>query len=439
MHLNQQNKIIPDPIQCMRPSSPPASLAGGPDRFPTRLIRPPIYTAPVIPSLEDLNWCSFLARPRLPSPPVEVFEALYRHPMLITGAGGSIGSALALRIGVLVPPMLLLLEASESHLYSFKREWSEAGLACPMTPILGNASNPALIEHIFIAHSPRIVFHAAAYKHVPLMEEHPLAAIANNIFTTETLVSAASAHGARVVLLSTDKAVEPVSVMGATKRVAEQIVLAAGGTVLRLGNVLASRDSVVETFARQIANGGPITVTDPAARRFFLTKDEAVNMLLIAAAIPQPSSLLAPVLPGPHFISDLAHFMAEELAPDENIAVDFTEPRPGDKDTELLWAPDDLTEPATLQPEPASLQPAYPTQTSYPESAPESLDNAMVSIHSATVPAARFEHSLAKLHDAVDARNLAVALFHLRKLVPDYTPSPAVLALSKQHGARVSL
>jgi FlaA1/EpsC-like NDP-sugar epimerase len=386
----------------------------------------------VIPSLEDLNWRRFLARPRLPSPPVEVFEALYRHPMLITGAGGSIGSALALRIGVLVPPMLLLLEASESHLYSFKREWNAAGIACPMTPILGNASNPALIEHIFTAHSPRIVFHAAAYKHVPLMEEHPLAAIANNIFTTETLTAAASAHGARVVLLSTDKAVEPISVMGATKRVAEQIVLAAGGTVLRLGNVLASRDSVVETFARQIANGGPITVTDPAARRFFLTKDEAVNMLLIAAAIPQPSSLLAPVLPGPHFISDLAHFMAEELAPGQNIAIDFTEPRPGDKDTELLWAPDDLTEPA-------SLQPISPTRTSHPESTAESLDNALVSIQSATLPTARFEHRLAKLHDAVDARNLAVALFHLRALVPDYTPSPAVLALSKQQGSRVSL
>jgi FlaA1/EpsC-like NDP-sugar epimerase len=399
----------------------------------------PIYTASVIPSLEDLNWRRFLARPRLPSPPLAVFEALYRQPMLITGAGGSIGSALALRLGVLSPPMLLLLEASESHLYHLKRQWSAAGLACPMTPILGNASNPALIEHIFIAHGPRIVFHAAAYKHVPLMEEHPLAAIANNIFTTETLVAAASAHGARVVLLSTDKAVEPVSVMGATKRVAEQIVLAAGGTVLRLGNVLASRDSVVETFARQIAGGGPITVTDPAARRFFLTLDEAVNMLLIAAAIPRPSSLLAPVLPGPHFISDLAHFMVEELAPGQKIAIDFTEPRPGDKETELLWAPDDLTEPASLQPEPASLQPTYPTRNSSLESASESLDDALVSIQSATLPAARLQAGMAKLHAAYNARNLVSALVHLRSLAPDYTPSPAVLALSKQHGARVSL
>jgi FlaA1/EpsC-like NDP-sugar epimerase len=386
----------------------------------------------VIPSLEDLNWRSFLARPRLPSPPDAVFEALYRHPMLITGAGGSIGSALALRLGVLSPPMLLLLEASESHLYHLKRQWSTAGLACPMTPILGNASNPALIEHIFIAHGPRIVFHAAAFKHVPLMEEHPLAAIANNIFTTETLVSAASAHSARVVLLSTDKAVEPVSVMGATKRVAEQIVLAAGGTVLRLGNVLASRDSVVETFARQIATGGPITVTDPAARRFFLTMDEAVNMLLIAAAIPQPSSLLAPVLSGPHFISDLAHFMAEELAPGQKIAIDFTEPRPGDKETEVLWAEEDLTEPA-------SLQPAFPARSSTLESNPKSLDDALVSIQSATLPAARLEASLANLHAAYNARNLVSALAHLRSLAPDYSPSTAVLALSKQQGARVSL
>jgi hypothetical protein len=124
--------------------------------------------------------------------------------------------------------------------------------------------------------------------------------------------------------------------------------------------------------------------------------------------------------------------MAEELAPGQKIAIDFTEPRPGDKDTELLWAPDDPTEPA-------SLHPTSPTRAGYQESGPESVDDALVSIQSATFPAARLQAGLAKLHAAYNARNLVSALANLRSLVPDYTPSPAVLALSKQQGARVSL
>jgi FlaA1/EpsC-like NDP-sugar epimerase len=119
---------------------------------------------------------------------------------------------------------------------------------------------------------------------VPLIEEQPLAAIANNVFATETVVASASACNARIVLVSTDKAVAPASMMGATKRLAEQIVLASHGTVLRLGNVLASHGSVTEVFARQIASGLPLTVTDPAARRYFLTIAEAVELLLAAAS-----------------------------------------------------------------------------------------------------------------------------------------------------------
>ena len=216
-------------------------------------------------------------------PRQEVLDGLSREPIVITGGGGSIGSALALRLGALGSQKLVLLEASESNLYALERDWAAAletnpRSASPMTPILGSAGDMALLQEVFATHRPRIVFHAAAFKHVPLMEEHPLAAIANNVFATEILTQVAEAHGARVILLSTDKAVEPASVMGATKRVAEQIVLASGGTVLRLGNVLASRDSVTEVFARQIAQGGPVTVTDPAARRYFLTLDEAVSL-----------------------------------------------------------------------------------------------------------------------------------------------------------------
>jgi FlaA1/EpsC-like NDP-sugar epimerase len=212
--------------------------------------------------------------------------------------------------------------------------------------------------------------------------------------------------------------------MGATKRVAEQIVLASGGTVLRLGNVLASRDSVVELFARQIAQGGPVTVTDPAARRYFLTLDEAVNLLLIAAALPEPptllaSTLLAPVLPAPHYVSDLAHFMIRELAPGRDIPIDFTAPRPGDKITEQLWSSADQTRP--ILPSTSSQAPA------------------MVSIQTTQLPPAQLASGLENLRAALHARNLAAALVHLTFLVPDYTPSPSVLALSQQQGSRVSL
>ena len=369
----------------------------------------------MIPSLENLDWRSFLARPPLPSPPPEVLDALRQEPILITGAGGSIGSALALRLGALAPPKLVLLEASESNLYSLERDWAAALATNPraasaMTPILGSVADEALLREVFATHAPRIVFHAAAFKHVPLMEEHPLAAIANNIFATETLTKVAAAHGARVILLSTDKAVEPASVMGATKRVAERIVLAAGGTVLRLGNVLASRDSVAEIFARQIAQGGPVTVTDSAARRYFLTLDEAVNLLLIAAALPEPSALLAPVLPAAHFIADLAHFMARELAPDRAITIDFTALRPGDKETELLWKASDPTRPAGL--------------------------NGMLLVETTGLTEAQLAGQLASLRTALDARDHCAALAQLRSMVPDYTPSQVVLAVSQRHSRR---
>jgi FlaA1/EpsC-like NDP-sugar epimerase len=197
--------------------------------------------------------------------------------------------------------------------------------------------------------------------------------------------------------------------MGATKRVAEQIVLAQGGTVLRLGNVLASRDSVAEIFARQIVRGGPVTVTDPAARRYFLTLDEAADLLLAAAAHPT-SALLAPQLPAPHFIADLANFMTRALATGREISIEFTHPRPGDKETEQLWSEDDHTYPAS-------------SDASHP---------AMISIQSPAHTSSQLAFELTHLHAAVDARNLAAALVHIQSLVPGYTPSASVLALARQ-------
>jgi FlaA1/EpsC-like NDP-sugar epimerase len=368
--------------------------------------------------LKNLDWRRFLARPQLPSPPAEVLDALRREPILVTGAGGSIGSALALRLGALGTRKLVLLDASESNLYALERDWAAAPLAAPatvsrMTAVLGSAADEALLNEIFATHAPQVVFHAAAFKHVPLMEQQPLAAIQNNIFATEALARAAEAHDARVVLLSTDKAVEPASVMGATKRVAEQIVLAHGGTVLRLANVLASRDSVAEIFARQIVQGGPVTVTDPAARRYFLALDEAVDLLLASAGDTEAGALLAPILPAAHSIAELARFMIDELAPNSNIAFQLIGNRPGDKQTEKLWSKVELIHPVN--------------------------SGALVSIESRLLTTGQLAAGLASLHGAVDARDLGDALKYLRALVPDYTPSRAVLALAQQCGPRVCL
>ena len=200
--------------------------------------------------------------------------------------------------------------------------------------------------------------------------------------------------------------------MGATKRVAEHIVLAAGGAVLRLGNVLASRDSVAEVFARQIAAGGPLTVTDPAARRYFLTIDEAVEPAARRRRRARAPLLLAPALPAPHFIADLARFMARALAPRREIPIDFTHPRPGDKEVEKLWSSAESARPASL--------------------------SGLLSIQSPLAAGGRLQSELAALRAALDARDLPAALAALRALVPGYAPSPAILSFPAQTGQRVA-
>ncbi len=371
--------------------------------------------------LNRFDWRDFLARPPL-SPSSEILSACADTSLLITGAGGSIGSALALRLAQSRASRLVLLDASESHLCQLQQAMEQAQANPDAVFVLGDAGDVAVLDDIFLAHRPRIVFHAAAFKHVPFLERQPFAAIANNVFATRRMVSAAARHKARVVLLSTDKAVQPTSVMGATKRIAEKMVLASGGTALRLGNVLASSGSVTEIFARQAMQGGPLTVTDPAARRYLLTMDEAVNLLLAAAYIAandESAKVLAPALAADHSIAGLARFMARSLAPDRELALHFTGLRPGDKLAERLWDTSEYASPAAgglLSIHAADLESA-------PESAPESGSLAS---------------GLAALEDALSERNLAAALSQLRHLVPDFCPSATVLALAQQMPQRVS-
>jgi len=365
----------------------------------------------VTPSLGSIDWHGFLARPPLPTPSPETISSLIHHPILITGGGGSIGSALALRLAS-HGAQIILLEASENSLYGLQRDF--ANLLHSHHPVfyLGSVADRALLDEIFSLHHPRLVFHAAAYKHVPLIEDQPLAAIANNIFATEDLVTAASANHTRLVLLSTDKAVAPASIMGATKRVAEQLILSSNGTVLRLGNILASHGSVTEVFACQIATGISLTVTDPAARRYFLTIGEAVDLLISAAAETRRPTLLAPQLHAPHYIADLARFMARSLAPNREVSIEFTHLRAGDKETEQLWSANETPHPANA--------------------------NGLVSLDSPSIALGQLQSLLATLRDAVHMRDFSAALGLLRVLVPDYTPSNAVLMQRSTASSQVS-
>lgn len=372
-----------------------------------------IYTAAVVPSLDCIDWRDFLERPLLPDPSPEVLGSFADMPLLITGAGGSIGSALALRLAQACSPRMVLLDASENHLYRLQQALDGAKIkTCPAL-VLGSAGDVATLDEIFFAYGPRLVFHAAAYKHVPLLERQPFSAIANNIFATEKLLSVAARHGARVVLVSTDKAVQPVSVMGATKKIAETMVLSNNGIVLRLANVLASSGGVTEIFAQQALRGGPLTVTDPAARRYFLTMTEAVSLLLAAgniAADGDSNALLVPDLASDHSIAALAGFIARKFAPGCELAVRFTGMRPGEKLTERLWDDGERLRPAK-----DGLLTIYPHH-----SKPSSLVN-----------------HLASLRIAQNERDLTAALAQLRTLAPGFLPSEAVQTLAQESARRV--
>ena len=373
-----------------------------------------IYTAAVVPSLDCIDWRDFLWRPLFSQPSPQILDSFADTPLLITGAGGSIGSALALRLARTGPSLMVLLDASENHLHRLQQALDEAGAAACAEFVLGSAGDPATLDQIFLAHRPRIVYHAAAHKHVPLLERQPFAAIANNVFATEQLLSAATRHGARVVLLSTDKAVQPASVMGATKRAAEEMALNSDGIVLRLANVLASSGGVTEIFARQALRGDPLTVTDPAARRYFLTMAEAVNLLLAAGHIAMSdgsNALLVPDLATDHSIAELAVFIAHVLAPGREPAVQFTGLRPGEKLTERLRDDGERLSQAT---------------------------DGLLTIHSSRSSPSDLANRLRSLRTAHSRRDLTAALAQLRALAPGFLPSETVQALTQENAQWVN-
>jgi len=268
--------------------------------------------------------------------------------VLVTGAGGSIGSELCRQIAQVKPRLLVMLDHAEDNLFQIDREMVEERHCTNVESVLADCKEPGRMLEVMQRFKPSVVFHAAAYKHVPLMEANPLEAVRNNAIATRiTAETAAASNVERFVLISTDKAVNPKTVMGASKAMAEWIVESAGrkhpGTrfaSVRFGNVLASSGSVVPIFRSQIERGGPVTVTHPEMTRYFMTIPEAVQMVIRAGDIGAGKGEVFVLDMGePVRIVDLAHNMIRLAGyePETDIAIEFTKPRPGEKLHEELF------------------------------------------------------------------------------------------------------
>ena len=280
--------------------------------------------------------------------------------LLVTGAGGSIGSELCRQIVTLGVAKLVILELNEFALYSIKQQLLNKFPSCQLVAILGNAGDDKLLYQICENHNINTIFHAAAYKHVPLVEENICAGVSNNILCTRSVIKAAIKYNVeRLMLISTDKAVRPTNMMGASKRICELMIQAAADhcsskgpilSMVRFGNVLGSSGSVIPLFHEQIASGGPVTVTHPSVTRYFMTIPEAVQLVLQATGMAKGGDVFLLDMGEPVRIADLARQMIElsglrvkdETFPDGDIAIEFTGLRPGEKlYEELLISSDD--------------------------------------------------------------------------------------------------
>jgi FlaA1/EpsC-like NDP-sugar epimerase len=349
-------------------------------------------------------WESFLHRPPLVLDQAKAASSFAGKRILVTGAGGWIGSALTKAIAGFAPQHLVLLEAAERNLYEIDSAVQRLPTPIRHTSIVGNVADPALLADIFHRYSPQVIYHAAAFKHVPLMEQNPFAAIENNTIGTSLLAQAAARHNAeQLILVSTDKAVDPISMMGASKRIAELTLLAERGTAtrmkaVRLGNVVGSEGSIVPLFRQQILSGGPVTVTHPDVRRYFLTTEDAVTLLLLASSAEMAQGILVPELGDPVPVQAVAkHLIAREHS---QASIIFTQLRPGDKLSEALL--------------------------SGCESYVGAAGSLLRSVSSPALSAALLDDVLAQLQQACRSRSLTRLLAAVMRAVPGYRPSTLI-------------
>jgi len=353
-------------------------------------------------AIEDL-----LARPPVGLNPAPVRSLIAGRSVMVTGAGGSIGSELCRQIAALGPAALLLLERHENSLFAVTNEMQDRWPELNVGPVVGDIGDDARLDAVFSASRPHIVFHAAAHKHVPLMELCPGEAVRNNVFGTQALINAACRHGVeRFILISTDKAVNPTSAMGVSKRVAELIVQAKNGScatacaTVRFGNVLGSNGSVVPRFIEQIKAGGPVTVTHPEMRRYFMLIPEAVQLVMHAAALAKGGETFVLEMGEQIKVLDLARTLIRlsGFVPGEEIPIAFTGLRPGEKLYEELVGTEESVEASGVE-KITKIRRDHP------------VDPSQLDAHLA---------ELRWLANEPDPRNLLAAL---QAIVPTFTPS----------------
>jgi len=318
--------------------------------------------APLMNSLRDLDLTDLLGREHAPVDPGDIADYLEGANVLVTGAGGSIGSEIARQVSRYRPARLLLLDRDDSLLFEAvsNLDKSEA--------ILADIRDEGRLREIFDRYEPDVIFHAAAHKHVPILESHPAEAVQTNLLGTWTLAQVAADHSCTFVHISTDKAADPGCIMGASKRAAELAVLSVGEehelpfAAVRFGNVLGSRGSVVPTFFRQIVEGGPVTVTDPEMTRYFMTIPEAVSLVLQAGSMADKRKVFVLEMGKPVRIIELARQMIRLAGhrPDEDIQIEIVGTRAGERLHESLHDDAEIVEP-TRHPSIRGLTPKVPT------------------------------------------------------------------------------
>lgn len=370
-------------------------------------------TSSEIPSV---RWSDFTRAASLDSATTEGCARITGKRVLITGAGGSIGSALSFAVYASGPAGVTLMDTSEAGLYQTDRRLREMG-SLHHVPVLGSVTDNASLAYHFELHRPQIIFHAAGLKHVPLMEQNPFAAIANNALGTLRVAEEAINHSVEhLVVISTDKAVQPSSMMGASKRIAELIVLTqrcsiTRMTALRLCNVIGSQGSVLPLFLDQIDRGRSLTVTHPEARRYFITMNQALRAILEALENGSTPCLLIPNIDSPIRILDLAHHLLQAHGRSSDLT--FTGLRPGDKLSEKLLARDEkFDDMSTLN------------------------HHFLRAVRTPVPELSMLRPVLSLLRDAVKEHNLADLLRGVLTLVPDYEPSSVIRGALSNRSSR---
>jgi FlaA1/EpsC-like NDP-sugar epimerase len=409
-------KTRPDDVLIAMPTAPPGVI-----QEVVRALQPFDVGISTLPNLREivsgqvaveqirkLAIEELLARPPIGLDPAPVRDLIAGWSVMVTGAGGSVGSELCRQIAAFDPKTLLLFDRYENTLYAIANELHDRWPALEIRPLVGDVCDAGRLTAVFSHHTPHIVFHAAAHKHVPLMELSPCEEVKNNVFGTQQLADAASRFGVeRFILISTDKAVNLTRAMGVSKRVAEMIVQSKNGSsrtafaAVRFGNVLGSNGSVVPRFLEQIKAGGPVTVTHPEMRRFFMLIPEAVQLVTHAAAMAKGGELFVLDMGEQMKVLDMARTLIRlsGFVPEKDIPITITGLRPGEKLYEELVGSEERAEPSGVE-KIARIRRGHAVD-------PESL-----------------HVNLAELRRCSTEGRLDDVLRVLQKLVPTYRPDP---------------